>query len=238
MKAYRVAWLVLCVLLVIIGVSVAFFLSPAALACIFLVLSAAGSIATVCLVRDDRGSSRRNRTRLVVNSAVVTGATGGAFVGFAVLLGAGAFLLVALVVASSPYAVGSYSRWLKSGPHPSAAQVDALARALAYASPEYIPVAWAPEPGELEQLTDEQLCQQWRASYMALQQRTSMAKTIETVAERQRYLDEFERRNARGFAAWLTSGARAPGNPLPYLIGSRLEHPTINWDELTRGQDW
>jgi hypothetical protein len=111
-----------------------------------------------------------------------------------------------------------------------------LARALAYTSPEYVPFL---PPSELGELTDEQLCQAWRASsYMSLQQQSSTSPTIATVAERQKYLDEFEQRNPSGFVAWLASGARAPGNPLPYLVGTRYDNPTINWDELTRGPDW
>ena len=50
---------------------------------------------------------------------------------------------------------------------------------------------------------------------------------------RERYLDEFERRNRSGFATWLASGPLASASPLPYLVGV----PTINWDDLTREQD-
>jgi hypothetical protein len=60
---------------------------------------------------------------------------------------------------------------------------------------------------------------------------------MDAVAVRQRFLDEFERRNSSGLAAWLASGARAAGNPLPYLTESRVNTPAIDWDELTRGQD-
>jgi hypothetical protein len=70
---------------------------------------------------------------------------------------------------------------------------------------------------------------------MSLQLQSSADDQIVVVAERQEYLDEFERRNPKGFVAWLASGARAPGNPLPYLMGTRYDSPTINWDELTRG---
>ena len=152
-----------------------------------------------------------------------------------VLLEGGVFLLALLVLVSSPYAVGAYTNWLGSAPPPSAAQLDAIARPFAYASPEYVPFQRSSELGEL---TDQQLCHGWRASYVALQQRLSPVQTIAIVEERRKYLDELERRNANGFAAWLASGARAAGNPLPYLVERRVHHPTINWDELTRGQDW
>ena len=125
--------------------------------------------------------------------------------------------------------------WLNSAPAPSIAEQDKLARACDYASPEYVPVR---SGSEVARLTDTQLCQSWCASYMVLHQRPSPVQMIATVAERQRYLDEFERRNASGFAAWLASGgARGSSNPLPYLVGGRTGQPTINWDELTRGQE-
>ena len=57
------------------------------------------------------------------------------------------------------------------------------------------------------------------------------------VTERQQYLDEFERRNSSGFAAWLGSDVESLGNPLPFLIFSRGGLPTIDWDDLTRLQD-
>jgi len=81
-------------------------------------------------------------------------------------------------------------------------------------------------------LTDEQLCQLWRASYVALLH-SSSDRMSTTVLERENYLDEFERRNRSGFAAWLASGPLASASPLPYLVGV----PTINWDDLTREQE-
>ena len=56
---------------------------------------------------------------------------------------------------------------------------------------------------------------------------------LATVEERQRYLDEIERRNAEGFMSWLASSARVASNPLPYLVANRRVRSVINWDELT-----
>ena len=49
------------------------------------------------------------------------------------------------------------------------------------------------------------------------------------------YLDELERRNASGFAAWLASGPQAAGDPLPYLTADHIDVQAVDWDELTRG---
>jgi len=82
-------------------------------------------------------------------------------------------------------------------------------------------------------LTDEQLRQGWRDSYEALRQRPSV-QMMTAIEERQAYLDEFERRNPSGLAAWLASDAQTTDIPLPYINGTRVGHATINWDELTR----
>lgn len=234
MSAYRIVWLVVCAALALVGISVAFILSPAAVLVLFLTFAFVGALLTLVVVSEHGKRPPRVRTWLVVNSALVGGTVAAAFVGFAVILGPGVFLLVFFVLVSSPYAVSAYSRWLDSAPTPSAAQLDALARACAYASPECVPI----QPmSELHLLTDEQLCQAWRASYLALQERSSGVQMTGTVQERQRYLDEFERRNASGLTAWLASGARAAGNPLPYLVQGRADCPATNWDELIGGQD-
>ena len=235
MTAYRVVWLVVCAVLALVGGSVALVLSPAALASLFVAFGVVGTILALCVASDDGEIPSPHRMRLVAKGALVGGTTAGAFAGFAVLLGGGVFWLVISVLASSPYAVNTYRRWLGSTPTPTTSQLDALARAFAYASPENVAMQQIPDlPG----LNDEQLCQGWRASYMALQQQPSTTQTIATVAQRQRYLDEFDRRNPSGFAAWLAAGARAPGNPLPYLVRGQVDSLPINWDELTRGQDW
>lgn len=153
-----------------------------------------------------------------------------------VLLGAVAFGLVILLLVTSPYALGAYRRcWLSRLPTASAEQMDALVRAFGYASPEYIP--FQSPSSRFDQLTVEKLCRKWTASYSELQEEASVVKTIAIVAERQQYLDEFERRNVSGVAAWLASGALASGDPLPYLSRSGVSQPTINWDELTTGPD-
>ena len=88
---------------------------------------------------------------------------------------------------------------------------------------------------ELGELTDEQLCHGWRASYVALQQRLSTVQVIVIVEQTAKYFDELERRNAHGFSP---AHVRRAGTGNPALsLQSRVHHPTINWDELIRGQD-
>lgn len=73
--------------------------------------------------------------------------------------------------------------------------------------------------GELSSLGDDALCLAWRRSFLLLEDARSAAERLSVVEQRQKYLDELHQRSPEGIAAWLASGARASGNPLPYLAG-------------------
>jgi hypothetical protein len=87
-------------------------------------------------------------------------------------------------------------------------------------------------------LSDDALCLAWRASFSALQRADSPSQRLSIVDERRAYLDEIERRNARGMAAWLASGARAAGDPSRFVLedGPASRHP-IDWDDLLHDTD-
>lgn len=73
------------------------------------------------------------------------------------------------------------------------------------------------EQAEVGFLSDEELCLAWRRSFQLLAAAPSAQARLTVVEERQRYLDELYRRSPEGVAAWLAAGARASGNPLPYV---------------------
>jgi hypothetical protein len=77
--------------------------------------------------------------------------------------------------------------------------------------------AGLPPAEELEALDDPALCQAWRRSFVQLQACRSVRRRSEVVALRQLYLDEMARRHPIQLRRWLQSGARAAGNPLPFL---------------------
>ena len=239
MRVYRVAWLVVAALLAVVGNGMALVLSPVVL--VYLVgVAVIGTIVMLIVVREDEGRPAGDRRGRLLTPGLVAGTGIGAFVGFASLLGAGVMPLALAVFASSPYVVEAWSRWQRSRLTPSTGQPVAMDEAFASTSPGFRPTQALIElsllTDELSLLTDEQLCQAWRASYRALGDGPSGIR-MGAVAERQRVLDEFERRNSRGLAAWLASGARAAGNPLPYLAEGRVNGQAIDWDELTRGLD-
>ena len=235
MRTYRTGWLVAGIALLLVGVGAAAQGSPRALLIAFVVVAVACSLVSLSAV-GIRGTSRprRVRARFVATSALVGGTIAVALVGFAALLGQRVGLLAFVVLVSSPPAVRAYGRWLRSVPTPSAAQLDAIARAFANAGVGYVGIQPEPDPREL---TDDELSQRWRASCLYLRRRPSTAQMIRSVEQRQIYLDEFERRYPGAFAAWLTSGAGTLDYLTPYAVRGRDDHARINWDELTRGRD-
>jgi hypothetical protein len=226
MKLYSRLWLVVSGPLAAVGASLAFANSPMAVTFLFTYFGALGMLLTLGFVAEYWECSSRGRMRLLACGAVVGGLAACSFIGFASLLGPGVLLLAATVLATSPYAMRRHPRLLtvarRSG------RLERLARVCARARPHY---AFQLKL-DLSTLTDQQLCQLWRASYVALLH-SPADRMSTTVLERESYLDEFERRNRSGFAAWLASGPLASASPLPYLVGV----PAINWDDLTREQE-
>ena len=55
-----------------------------------------------------------------------------------------------------------------------------------------------------ESMSDADLRLAWRRSSVALQQAGSVTAQLLVVQQRQRYLDELERRNPTGLSGWLT----------------------------------
>src|SRR3954447_17938180 len=76
------------------------------------------------------------------------------------------------------------------------------------------------EEHNVKQLTDLELCTEWRRSFSVLSVASQASVRLEVVRVRQVYLDEIERRHPVELKRWLASGARAAGNPMPFLSGS------------------
>ena len=68
-------------------------------------------------------------------------------------------------------------------------------------------------------MTDLDLCQAWRSSYVALARARSAASRGRIVLAREVVLDELERRHPSAVRAWLESGARAAGGPERFVLG-------------------
>lgn len=74
-----------------------------------------------------------------------------------------------------------------------------------------------PEAASVPSLDDESLCQAWRRSFVHLATCRLPSRRLEIVHLRQLYLDELDRRHPVAVQRWLTSGARAASNPMPFV---------------------
>ena len=241
MKVYEAVWSVTSLAVAAVGISVIYLLSPGTLLALMISFGVVGVVLTFALHDGYWESSWPDRVRTAARGGCIGGLAAGGFAGHAVLLGAGVFLLGLAVLSASPAVVRRYVRWVHAAPRTT---LDEVARALAYGVPELAALPLPPPPpelptedGELRILSDEQLCQQWRASYSAVRAAHGAEDRARVVQNRQRVLDELDRRHGVGFAAWLASSPRSAGNPLPYLQGRRSSRHRIDWDGLITGQD-
>jgi hypothetical protein len=108
--------------------------------------------------------------------------------------------------------------WLLHAPAPTPGPERVAApEAQAEPTPFWVLEIGRGQPERLRQLTDLELCTEWRRSFNALEATAHVSLHFEVVRLRQLYLDEIERRHPEGLRRWLASGARAAGNPMPFL---------------------
>jgi hypothetical protein len=178
--------------------------------CLAVILSAglcAGCLATVT------GPARPGR---LLRISAVAGSLVAGTAGLVQLTGPASLLVVLPIAVTAP---GLWSRirvWriLAAGPEPEAtlspaAEVPTGALDLERRVPALVAILGA--------LDDAELCLAWRRSFVLLNEAASPREKMVVVSLRQRYLDELQRRSPSGVSRWLESGARASGNPLPFL---------------------
>jgi hypothetical protein len=231
MKAYRVVWLIVCAAFSVVGVSVAFYASPAALVALSLGSCVAAALWSL-RVAQHRRRSRRSRSRTVLVAALGGGTAAGALMGYGVVWGVGVIPPAIALFAASPFAIRFWGRWLRTVGSTSNTRFDGATSALAYTGWGFVPVQ---RGDDLCLLTDEQLCEAWHASTAALRE-CSPHGLKRVAARRQRYLDEFERRNPKGLKVWLASSDTLSGDPRAFLVEGWADLPAVDWDELTGGQ--
>jgi len=95
-----------------------------------------------------------------------------------------------------------------------------------------------PDADAVGTLDDEALCRAWRRSYLRLDA-GAVGRRLVVVRLRQLYLDELTRRHPAEVRQWFASGARAAGNPLPFLqrpsIGSNHDVVDVDWPDPESG---
>jgi hypothetical protein len=232
MKAYRICWLTLYIALGAVGVVVALSWSISVTVVFFTCAAACGAVLGTAALGPEDAPPESIVWRQVVVGATIGGLVTVAAIGMGVLLGAGsAVMLLLLGFGSSPTVVRFCRRRVgqsasESASAPPSERLDQRAE----------PAAAAPADDAQSQpqsLTDAQLCTAWRVSFSALEKARTEQQRLRIVEERQDCLDELERRNPHGLAAWLASGARAAGDPTRFVLGDRsAASASIDWDGM------
>lgn len=234
MPRYREIWVTTAVVTTMIGIWAAVVTWPLLelLICFVFVAVFAASMHAAIQATDAPLCLRKS---LAVGAGAGAAAVG--VVGLASLIGGIAVLVLVGAAATCPLAV----RWLQHhlpGPtHTTATPQPPPVNSADSANDKEPPspasplaVAGFEQPGNasLDSLDDAALCRAWRRSYSALHHAESMPAILQVVATRQCYLDELERRNPTGLAAWLASGPRAASDPSRYILQRhRSEPPSV-----------
>jgi hypothetical protein len=161
-----------------------------------------------------RESPRRDRSPLdaaVQAAGLTTGALLALFGAAALAGGVAALLIVGVLVASVLL--------LRGGPGP--APVAAAVPPAPMAQPEppvALEVLLLPVPPPVTAMTTHALGREWLRTTATLDARLRPAVREAVVLRRQEVMDELERRDAAGFARWLTA---APGSDPAGYIGGR-----------------
>ena len=246
-RVYRVVWLLLCGLLGAVGALAAFTLSLGAVIAALVMAAGVGGFLTWLVLTPEGDNPRlpRGQRRAVAASTALSGGGCVVSIGLGTLLGAPtAVVLVIFAVGGSPRVIRFCVRWLRQHDYLQMSHRQGIAadRTGTLSEPVLEPGAdagsesSAPVRTDASELSDQDLCLAWRASFSALKRSSSPGRRVRIVAERQAYLDELERRSRRGIAVWLASGARAAGDPSPFVLGdSGAGRSPIDWDRLIHG---
>ncbi len=241
MRVHRVAWLSFCGAVGVTGAMAALTWERSTQILLFVLAALTGAAATmVALTPADGTQVKRQQWPLVATNTVVSGAGTVAFVGLGSLLGAPmAVLVLALAVGGSPYVARRWMGWLREqGQLPQRRDPDEHLPETAPAGTLWEAELTVSAETEAAELSDDALCLAWRASFSALETAKSPAERSRIIETRRAFLDELERRNPPGLAAWLASGARAAGDPSRFVLGEGSPgSTTIDWDALIEGTD-
>lgn len=151
-----------------------------------------------------------------VHTGIAAGICLAAGVGLLAALGWLGLLIVLALLATSPFLRSRLGgRWRLRQPPPTRGDEARLSAPDAEALEPVQQVER--EPADVRTLDDAALCLAWRRSFVRLESQRGAAARLAIVEQRQRYLDELQRRHGAAFQSWLESGARASGNPLPFL---------------------
>ena len=226
MHLYKGQWLIVVVSSAAVGVITALLILPAAevvtVALASILLHSATRKVRRCPVTP---GAHTKRTRFSGTAGAASAGVGA--IGLLAVAPVSTLLLILLLAACSPQAL----TWLGASSTPPPPLGPPSEEQLLVPEephpPPTKPLA-QPDPGLQREasdaidpvdMSDQQLCLAWRASYIALRHTSCLADQLALSTLRATYLVELELRDPGGFAAWIASGARAASDP------ARFVHP-------------
>jgi uncharacterized membrane protein YhaH (DUF805 family) len=218
---YRDGWMLVTAVTASVGVWAALWTWPvvAVLGAFVFTAAVSGSVAEAAL----RESGRR-RMRRVGAVGGLAGAAAVSAMGLIALLGSPGLLLLGVLATTCPHLWMAVRRW-RASRAPGPARGRHMPKEAPETGARTVPTVLGngsesplEVPSEPRLLDDYALCSAWRRSYIVLERPHSPETQLRVVQQRQQYLDELERRNPTGLAAWLASGARAAGDPTRFIV--------------------
>lgn len=215
MKVYGWVWQAVWAVVVLASVAAAWLAWPNAGAPVMYVTSSAliGALALIYRqgLHEDAPPSGPPSREVAVRCLLV-GLVGGActvaFLFLAVTAAPLAWPLIALCVATSPWALRRARLGMRDARRRS--------HAAAWIGPGDT-AWWTVLREETRRLSDRELCRAWRASFGALLDAADADARERVVRTREVYLDELTLRHPEAVTAWLASNPRAAGGPERFL---------------------
>ena len=137
-------------------------------------------------------------------------------VALAVVGPSGCVGLILLVVGGAVLLTEAAYRRARSTTSTQGVRVRVEPPAVASADPVRV-LSSADEAAPAVGFSDEELCWAWRRSFARLVHASGPEAVARLAEQRRGYLNELERRYPARFAAWISSGARAAGDPTPFF---------------------
>jgi hypothetical protein len=187
-----------------------------AIVSVVLVAAAAAPVASAVWAGDGRRAVPR-----IARVALAAGLIAPAIIGLIAVFKFAGVLIVLILAATTPALTSLLQARRRTKEDPSAVQPESTAPRVPATAGQLASGLAAGPARDLRSLDDEALCLAWRRSFVLLEAARSAAERLSVVEQRQQYLDELHQRSPEGLAAWLASGARASGNPLPYVGDAR-----------------
>ncbi|WP_445257441.1 hypothetical protein [Nocardioides aurantiacus] len=177
---------------------------------------------------------RTARLARVGTTAGLSAFWAGSFVGLVVVFDGLAFVLLALGLATAPWAVAAWRQWLGQRFGVTRSNIRQLVGDVrADGADEHALVSGA---SCVEELSDDQLCAAWRLTCSALESNPPTIVVTGIVRARAAYIEELSRRYPSAAAAWIMAGPAIGRDPAPFITHKHGQGRVVDWHQLIAEQ--